>query len=82
MLLTTIDNSEVFGDNFQDELKNYFDVNSISDLRRLTEKQLDEMIVSLNVGGKHQGSWNIKMVTSEAEVSFSSFIRRRYNSSS
>ena len=72
LLLTTIDNSEVFGDNFQDELKNYFDVNSISDLRRLTEKQLDEMIVSLNVGGKHQGSWNIKMVTSEADVSFSS----------
>ena len=72
LLWTTIDDSKVFGNKLQVELKNYFDVISISGLRRLTEKQLNEMTVVLSVGEEHQGGWNIKMATSEADVIFSS----------
>ena len=72
LLWVTIDDSKIFGDNLQTELKNYFDVNSIADLKRLTEEQTNEITVSLNVTKEHQGDWNIKMITSEEDVTFSS----------
>ena len=72
LLWTTIDDSKIFGDNLQTKFKNYFDVNSISDLKRLTEEQTNEMTVSLKVNREHQGDWNIKMITSKEDVTFSS----------
>lgn len=72
LLWVTIDDSKIFGDNLQTELKNYFDVNSIAGLKRLTKEQTNEMTVSLNVTKEHQGDWNIKMITSEEDVTFSS----------
>ena len=72
LLWGTIDNSKIFGDNLQTELKNYFDMNSISALIRLTEEQTNEMTISLSVTKKHQGDWNIKMIASEDDVTFNS----------
>ena len=68
LLKTTIDNTEVFGDKLEDEVKNCFVLDSILELRRLTIDQLNEMTVSLMVGDKHQDGWNIMMNTIESDV--------------
>lgn len=70
LLWSTIDNSDVFGDKLQTELKNYFDVNSIPDLKRLTEEQLNEMAISLTVGEEHEGGWHIKMTASGSDITY------------
>ena len=72
LLWTTIEDSKVFGDKLQTELKTYFDLDSISSLKRLTEEQPREMTVSLKVGEEHQDSWSIKMAASESDVVFHS----------
>ena len=71
LLWNTIDYSYVFGDKLQTELKNYFDVNSIPDLNRLTEKSPSDMTVSLMVGEEHEGGWHINTNASGSDVTFS-----------
>ena len=67
-LWDTIKDSEIFGDKLQVELKNYFDMDSISSLRRSTEKQSNEMAISLRIGEEDQGGWRVKVTTSESDV--------------
>ena len=57
--------SERFKHKVQDELKNCFDLNSISALRRLTGEQHNEMTVSLKVSEGNQECWNMKARVSE-----------------
>ena len=57
--------SERFKHKVQDELKNCFDLNSISALRRLTGEQHNEMTVSLKVSEGNQECWNMKTRVSE-----------------
>ena len=57
--------SEDFKGALQDELKNCFDLNSISALMRLTEEQHNEMTVSLKVSEGNQECWSMKARVSE-----------------
>ena len=68
LLLDTIKDSEIFGDHLQATLKNYFDIDSISGLRRLTNERPDELAISLRIDMEHQDGWSINMTTSESDV--------------
>ena len=72
LLRTIINDSEIFRGILRSELKNYFDVDSILDLRRLIEEQPNEMVLSLKIDEEHQSDWNIKMTTSESNVNLDS----------
>ena len=65
---TIIKDTDFFREELQDELKNCFDLNSISELMRLTGKQRNEVTVSLRIGERDQEYWNIRMKASESEV--------------
>jgi energy-coupling factor transporter ATP-binding protein EcfA2 len=60
--------SDFFTEELQDELKNCFDLNSISELMRLTGERCNEVTVLLRVGAGDQEYWNIRMGVSESEV--------------
>ncbi len=60
--------SERFKHKVQDELKNCFDLNSISALMRLTGEQHNELTVSLKVNEGNQECWNMKARVSESEI--------------
>lgn len=60
--------SEVFKEALQDELKNCFDLNSILTLIRLTEKQHNEMTISLKVSERNQEYWKINLKASESGI--------------
>ncbi|MCY4567101.1 MAG: AAA family ATPase [Candidatus Poribacteria bacterium] len=68
LLLDTIKDSEIFGDRLQAAIKNYFDIDSISSLKRLTEGLLNELEISMRIGMEHQHGWSINMTTSESDV--------------
>jgi len=68
LVLTVIDDKEVFGNKLQTELINCYDLNNILELRRLTDKENSEMAVSLMVDEKDQEAWNIHLNTSESDV--------------
>lgn len=57
-----------FRKELQDELKNCFDLNSISELMRLTGDQRNKITVLLRIGGTDKEYWNIKMQVSGSEV--------------
>ena len=61
-----------FREEFQNELKNCFDLNAISELMRLTGEQRNEMTVLLRISERDQEYWNIRMVVSESEVNLDS----------
>ena len=63
-----IKETDFFTERLQDELKNCFDLNSISELMRLTGEQCDETTVLLKIGERDREYWNIKMQVSESEV--------------
>ncbi len=65
---------DFFSEDLNDELKNCFDVNSISELMRLTGEQRNKLIVLLKVDGIIQAYWRISMRASEAEVEIDNFL--------
>ena len=75
-LKTFIKDSDVFETKLQDELKNCFNLNSISALIRLTEGQRNEMAISLKVGEEDQEHWNIWMKTTESNITLDQYANR------
>ncbi|MCY3724304.1 MAG: AAA family ATPase [Candidatus Poribacteria bacterium] len=67
-----IKDTSFLGEELQDEFKNCFDLNSISELMRLTGERRDETTVLLKISEKNQEYWNIKMMASESEISLNS----------
>ena len=65
-------NSHRFGIEFQKAVSGCFNLDSVLELRRLTDGQPNEMMVSLKVGEEHQGGWGIEMNTSETDVTLKS----------
>ena len=63
-----IKNTDLFGEELHDELKNCFDLNSIPELMRLTGEQRNETTVLLKISKKNQEYWNIRMRVSESEI--------------
>ena len=60
--------SDLFGEELQNELKNCFDLNTISELIRLSGQERNEITVLLKIGERDQEYWNIIMSGSESEV--------------
>ena len=63
-----------FTEELQDELRNCFNLNSISELMRLTGEQCNEVTVLLKIGERDQEYWNIRMSVSESEVNVDNLI--------
>ncbi len=63
-----IKDTELFGEELQNELINCFDLNTISELIRLSGEQRNEITVSLKIGERNQEYWNIMMRASESET--------------
>ena len=61
-----------FREGLQDELKNCFNLSSISELMRLIGEQRNETSVLLRIGERVQKYWNIEMRISESEVKLDS----------
>ncbi len=57
-----------FGEKLEDELKNCFDLNAISEVMQLTEKQRNETTVLLKIAKGNQQYLNIRMRASESGV--------------
>ena len=72
---TIIKGTDFFREELQDEFKNCFDLNSISELMRLTGEQLNEITVLLRISEGNREYLNIRMEASELEVNL-------YNSTS
>ena len=70
-----IKDTDFFREEWQDELRNCFNLNSISELMRLTGEQYNEVTVLLKIGERDQEYWNVGMRASESEVNL-------YNSTS
>ncbi len=70
-----IKDTNFFREELQDELKNCFDLNSISELMRLSGKQRNEIKVLLRISERNREYLNIRMGASESEVNL-------YNSTS
>ena len=66
---TIIKSKDFWTDELQDELKNCFDLNSVSELSRLTGGQRNEMTSSMKVSEGDQGCWDIKIGTSGPRIS-------------
>ncbi len=67
-----IKNTDFFKEELQDELNNCFDLNSISELMRLTGNQRNDLAVLLRIGDSDQEYWNITMKASESVVNLDS----------
>ena len=67
-LATITTEGDFFTEELQDELKNCFDLNSVSELMRLTGEQYNEMTVLLKIGERGREYWNIRMGVSESKV--------------
>lgn len=65
-------NTVFFKEELQDELKNCYDLNSISELMRLTGEQRNEITFQLKIGERSPEHWNIEMRISESEVNLKS----------
>ena len=71
-LSTIIKDRDLFREELQDEFKNCFDLNSISELMRLIGEKRNEMTISLRIGKKDREYWNIKIRGSEPEAKLDS----------
>lgn len=71
---TIIKDTGFFSEELQDELRNCFNLNSISELMRLTGKQRNETTVLLRIGERAQEYLNISMRISKSEVSLNNLI--------
>ena len=67
---TIIKDTDFFREELQDELKNCFDLNAISELMRLSDKQRNEITVLLRIGERNREYLNIRIRASESEVNF------------
>ena len=65
---TIIKDTDFFREELQDELRNCFNLNSISHLMRLTGKQRNETTVLLSISERDQEYLNISMQVSESGV--------------
>ncbi len=65
---TITKNTDFFKEELQDELQNCFDLNSISELMRLTGEQSNEITVQLRTGERNREHLNFRMRVSESEV--------------
>ena len=65
---------DFFREELRDEIKNCFDLNSISELMRLTGEQRNQLIVLLKVDERIQAYWRISLRYSEAEVDLDNFL--------
>ena len=65
---TIIKDTDFFSEKLQDELRNCFNLNSISELMRLTGKQRNETTVLLKIGERDREYLNIKMRASGSKV--------------
>ena len=63
-----IKDTDFFREELQDELRNCFNLNSVSELMRLTGEQCNEVSVLLKIGEREREYWNIRMRASESEV--------------
>ena len=66
--------TDFFREDLNDELKNCFDVNSISELMRLTGEQRNDLTVLLKTGKSIQAYWRISMRSFEAEIDLDNFL--------
>ena len=73
LLDTIILNTDYLRNEMQDELKNCYDLNFVSELIRLTGEQPNEMTVQLKIGQETPEYWNIEMRVSESEVCLDCF---------
>ena len=69
---TIIKDTDLFSEELQDELRNCFDLNSISKLMRLTGKQRNETTVLLRISERDQEYLNLSMRVSKSEVNLDS----------
>ena len=67
-LRSMIQNIDFFGNELQNELKNCFNLNSVSRLMRLTKGQRNKITILLKVSEENQECWSIKVRASESEV--------------
>ncbi len=65
---------DFFREELRDEIKNCFDLNSVSELMRLTGAQRNKLIVLLRIDERVQAYWRISMRSSEAEVDLDNFL--------
>ena len=68
-----IENSEVFENILQADLKNCFDLSSVQGLIRLIEEQGNEMTISLKVSSDAQEYWDIGMNVSASHITLDRF---------
>ena len=71
---TIIKDTDLFSEELQDELRNCFDLNSISKLMRLTGKQRNETTVLLRISERDQEYLNLSMRVSKSEVNLNNLI--------
>ena len=69
-----INNTDFFAKELQSELKNCFDLNSISELMHLTGEQRNGTSVLLRISERDQEYWNIRMRISTSEVNLDNLI--------
>ncbi len=69
-----INDTDFFAKELQNELKNCFDLNSISELMHLTGEQRNETSVLLKISERDQEYWNIRMRISTSEVNLDNLI--------
>ena len=69
-----INDTDFFAKELQNELKNCFDLNSISELMHLTGEQRNETSVLLRISERDQEYWNIRMRISTSEVNLDNLI--------
>ncbi len=65
------ENSESTKEQLNGELKNCFDMNSISELMRFIENKRNEITIKLKIVEKNKDCWYSKMMVSESEVNLS-----------
>ncbi|RKU12084.1 hypothetical protein C6503_17975 [Candidatus Poribacteria bacterium] len=71
---TITKDKDFFREELRNEIKNCFDLNSISKLMRLTGEQHNKLIVLLKVDERIQAYWRISLRYSEAEVDLDNFL--------
>ena len=65
---TIAEDTDLFREKLQDELKNCFDSNTISELMRLSGEQRNVVTIGLKISDRDREYWNIGMRISESEV--------------
>ena len=72
-LESVINDTDFFAKELQNELKNCFDLNSISELMHLAGEQRNETSVLLRISERDQEYWSIRMRISTSEVNLDRF---------